>query len=68
MIVRPRPGALQLFFILRGSILPKIAAKIDEIIATGTLRKLEKCVRGPLLSPRGSLQPTPTVLVQIPSG
>ena len=28
MIVRPRPGALQLFFILRGSILPKIAAKI----------------------------------------
>lgn len=28
MIIRPRPGALPLFFILRGSILPKIAAKI----------------------------------------
>lgn len=31
MIVRPRPGALQLFFIVRGSILPQIALKIAFI-------------------------------------
>lgn len=31
MIVRPRPGTLKLLFILRGSILPQIAAKIGVI-------------------------------------
>lgn len=37
MIVRPRPNALQLFFILRGSIFPHIAAKLCTITALSCL-------------------------------
>ncbi len=37
MIVRPRPGSLQLFFILRGSIVPAIASRLLVIVAFSCL-------------------------------
>lgn len=42
MIIRPRPGVLKLFFVMRGSIVPRIAPQIADftVYAAGAAGRL----------------------------